>query len=65
MANGEPVTATQLGGDYIFAVTVDRISIAKYGEITFEVRPYVVTDKGVKLYSDTCIFVYNDGVVVE
>ena len=65
MANGETVTATQLGGDYIFAVTVDRISIAKYGEITFEVRPYVVTDKGVKLYSDTCIFVYNDGVVVE
>ncbi len=64
LANGESFTAQDLTGDaYIMAVSLNNISKAKYGNLTFTVKPYVEID-GVRLYGETGIVVYNDGVLV-
>lgn len=53
------------GHEYIFAITVDQIQKDTYGDITFTVKPYIVTSAGEKVYSAEKTVTYNNGTVVE
>ena len=54
-----PVTAEQLGGKYLVAISVDGVP-TNIGQIDFHVRSYMIVD-GVKQYSEWAYFVMEGG----
>lgn len=55
--------AEALGGKYIFTATVHTISIEKYDNLIFEIKPYVIDMNGDKIYGGTYTYEFIDGVV--
>lgn len=55
-------TAEELGGNYIFALTISDIPVS-LGQVTFTVTPYAVKD-GVRVTGTEYSIVYNAGVFV-
>lgn len=54
----QPITAAE--GEYFHTVSVNKISIEKYDDLTFTFKPYVLID-GVKYYGSAYTVVFNDG----
>ena len=54
------VSAGELGGTYLFAVSVDDVP-TNIGQIDFYVKSYVVVN-GEKVYSEVASFTLNNGV---